>query len=350
MIWYIQKYKKGKANSIPKNFRKSVEHLSKVDYIIAGHNGGLSIDVCHLLLAISSELKTPFTIFGSCMHPDIVQKQKLKLYHKVFLNSNNVIARNPLGYRWAEKYFKDTNPILAPDPAFGLKPLEKKESFELIKKLGLSDFFNKDVLLVTTAEPAPISQHAFDSKVGRIAKIAAHRQFWGELLDGLIDKFDFNILFLPHTIGPTKDLDDRLIAKDIISHSNQKNDIYGRCYVLEEDLSASELKGIISLGKMLLAERIHSIIGAIGVHTPVMCLASKNDKRVEGMIKEMAGLSENIYYLNNPDVTECIHFFSKIYSNHSIEKEKLEKIDNLFKKQLEAVSQLIKSQIIILYK
>ena len=157
----------------------------------------------------------------------------------------------------------------------------------------------------------------------------------------LVEKYEFNVLFLPHTIGPTIDMDDREIAKDILKRANLENEVTGRCYVLEDDLSAAELKGIISKGTMLLAERVHSIIGAVGVHTPVMCLASNTDTRVEGMLKEMAHLEGNIYYLNHPNLTECLALFSKIYANKEVEKARLTRIDMLFKDQLACISKTI---------
>ena len=340
LMKYIQLYKNKNENGIPQRYRNSIKHISNVDYIIAGHNGGLDENVCHVLLGLSS-LKLRFTIFGSCMKPKVTQKELLNLYHKVFLKSENVIVRNPVGLKWAERYFKDVPSVLAPDPAFGMLPISDSECKKLLYELGLSDFFNKEVLLITTAEPAPISLRSFDEYTGRIAKINAHRSFFANFLKMLVEKYEFNVLFLPHTIGPTVDMDDREIAKDILQRANLKNGVTERCYVLENDLGAAELKGIISKGTMLLAERVHSIIGAIGVHTPVMCLASNTDTRVEGMLKEMAHLGSNIYYLNNPNLIECLALFSKIYDNKEIEKDRLFHMDRLFKEQLACISKTI---------
>ncbi|MPM67735.1 hypothetical protein SDC9_114659 [bioreactor metagenome] len=200
--------------------------------------------------------------------------------------------------------------------------------------------------MITCAEPAPISRFSFDRQIGRIAKIKAHREFFGKVLNVVLESYDFSILFLPHTIGPTKDLDDRIIAKDIISHSNHKNSINGRCYVLEEDLNACQLKGIISMGSIMIAERVHSVIGAIGVHTPFLCFASNKDNRVSGMIKEMANLGDNIFYLNTPNIESCIDSFDKIYKNRIFEQQKLIKISNSFQKELDIIGNRIKLQIL----
>ena len=76
--------------------------------------------------------------------------------------------------------------------------------------------------------------------------------------------------------------------------------------------------------------RVHSAIGAIGVHTPFICLASESDTRVAGMLKEMAGLSDNIYYLNNPDVNICMTYIENIMNNLDESQRTLAHIDSIF--------------------
>lgn len=330
LVQYIQKYKEGDISRIPKRYRPSIEHLSQLDYIIAGHNGGLSIEVCHCLLAFKTILNIHYCIFGSCMKPKVHEKHQLAVYERMFYDADIVIARNPIGYRWAAKYFPNIDVQLAPDPAFGMRSILSSEADNLINQLGLSDFFKKDVILVTNAEPAPISRRSFDKASSREQKILAHRKFFASLLNAMVDRYDCNFLFLPHTIGPTRDMDDRLISKNIIELAGQVNDINARCYVLEADLSCAELKGIISKGRMLIAERVHSAIGAIGVHTPFICLASESDTRVAGMLKEMAGLSDNIYYLNNPDVNICMTYIENIMNNLDESQRTLAHIDSMF--------------------
>ena len=53
-----------------------------------------------------------------------------------------------------------------PDPAFGMFPIEDKETDQIIKENDLTRFFDKDVIMFTTAEPAPISRHSFEGKFG----------------------------------------------------------------------------------------------------------------------------------------------------------------------------------------
>lgn len=342
LVKYIKLYKEGKISNIPRRYLTSIEHLSHVDYIISGHNGGLSIEVCHCLLSFKHKLNVHYCIFGSCMKPRVNEHYQLEVYRKMFTEADIVVSRNPIGFKWANKYFPEVHARLAPDPAFGMKPISKNNAKLLIQKLGLTSFFQKEVIMITNAEPAPISRKSFDSESSREAKISAHRRFFAILINELAQKYkNINFLFLPHTIGPTLDMDDREISKNIIARSNQHNDLNGQFYVLEADLSAAELKGIISLGKMLIAERVHSVIGAIGVHTPVLCLASQYDTRVEGMLKGMAHFTDNIYYLNSPNISDCINKIDYILDNLEDNKNFLTEVDEAFLKQLSMESMQI---------
>ena len=163
------------------------------------------------------------------------------------------LQRNPLGYKWAPKNFPHCEFELNPDPAFGMFPVNDKETEKIIKENRLSELFEKDVImLLTTAEPAPISRHSFEGKVGVFQKIEAHRKFLADLLKNIHETTeDANVIFLPHTIGPNIQMDDRLIARDVIKRAGLGSD--ERVFLLESDLSAKELKGLISRAEFIVA-------------------------------------------------------------------------------------------------
>lgn len=339
LVKYILLYKKGNISQIPTLYRDSIEYIANTDYIIAGHNGGLNENVCHVLIALK-ELGYNYSIFGSCMKPSVKNKSLIKLYDKMFSQADTIISRNPVGFRWYKKYFK-YQAFLAPDPAFYMQPINSIETDLLINKLSLRHFFEKKVIMVTTAEPAPISQKSFDEKKSRLEKIKAHRLFLSKIIKQLLKQTDCNILFLPHTIGPEKYLDDRIISKNVLELADLENNINGRCFVLEDDLSGRELKGLISRAHILLAERVHSIIGAIGVQTPFICLASNKDNRVNGMLKEFAGLEDFIFLLNEPDVSSFMDLFHKCIKNRDDIIKQLYSLDKSNKKELIKISNQI---------
>ena len=308
----------------PKRHAKSVELLKNVDYIIAGHNGGLDEYVCHIINELD-KLNIPYGIFGSSMQPSYKEKNMLSVFEKTFKNSNFNIARNPIGYEWAIKHFPKLNFEIRPDPAFGMNPISEDETVSLLKKLKIDDFLSKKTIMITTAEPAPITRNSFDEFNFPNQKIIAHRKFLSEFITKIYNETDFNILFLPHTIGPDLRIDDRKISEDVIIRSKLEDN--SRVRLLKNDLSAKELKGIIKKGHFLLAERVHSIIGAIGVCTPFMCLGSPHDLRLEGILKIQMELGDNMYYLNYPKVDEAFSMFNKLLKNYDKEKSDLKSLN-----------------------
>jgi polysaccharide pyruvyl transferase WcaK-like protein len=310
--------------SPPLQYKPSIEALKKIDYIIAGHNGGLDVYVCHILNELNSIGKR-YGIFGSSMKPNLHEKRMLSVFKKTFDKSEFNIARNPLGYSWAKKYFKDIKFELKPDPAFGMIPISKNETESLISELNIERLFEKPVIMVTTAEPAPIARHSFIKSVGPKQKIDAHRVFLADLLKLIRKKTDVNIVFLPHTIGPDKKMDDREISNDVIKRAGLTND--SRVILLTADLNAKQLKGLINRADFLIAERVHSIIGAIGVNTPFLSLASKTDTRIEGILNQQMNLGNYIYYLKTPEPSEAFDKFQQLLSSKSEIKKALKELN-----------------------
>ena len=324
------KYISGKKKP-PARHVKSIELLKNINYIIAGHNGGLDEYACHIINELH-KLNIPYGIFGSSMQPNYKEKNMLSVFEKTFKNSNFNIARNPIGYNWAKKHFPKLNFELRPDPAFGMTPISESEADSLIKNLKIDKFLNKKTIMITTAEPAPITRKSFDDYNFPHQKIVAHRKFLSDFITKIHDQTDFNILFLPHTIGPDLRMDDRRISEDVIVRSKLKSS--SRVMVLKDDLSAKELKGLIKNAHFLLAERVHSIIGAIGVGTPFMCLGSQHDLRLRGILKIQMELGNNIYYLSYPKVSEAYNMLSNLLSNYDKEKNNLKYLNKKIKSSL----------------
>lgn len=300
-------------------------NLNDIDYIIAGHNGGLDEYVCHLLDVYSKNNK-PFGVYGTSMKPRLTNKTIIKIFENTLKKSEFIITRNPYAYEWCKKNLPNLEVELAPDPAFGMKPLNNDEVEKFLENENLLNFFAKPVVTLTTAEPAPIARHSFNSLKSPKAKINAHRNFLAEVLKYINSKGEFNILFLPHTLG--KDIE---IANDVINRASLNN--HPNIKILNKDTSARMLKGIIKRSYLLVAERVHSVIGAVGVNTPFLCLGSEYDLRIQGIIKNMLNCENQIYWLNNPDVNsvqikidETFNNIERIKHHLNIKNEEFEKI------------------------
>jgi hypothetical protein len=168
--WVIKPHKQAKnlrlylsgKKSVPLKYRQSLEQLKNINYIIAGHDGGLDEYVCHIVNELH-KVGFKYGIFGSCFKPSIHSKIALAVYRSMFTKSDFNIARNPMGYRWAVSNFRNISFDLKPDPAFGMIPASSAYIDQLLKNLGLESFFSKAVIMVTVAEPAPIARYSFDA-------------------------------------------------------------------------------------------------------------------------------------------------------------------------------------------
>jgi hypothetical protein len=307
------------------------------DYIVAGHDGALDEFVCHILEAFR-ELGYEYGIFGVQLRSKFRSTPLLNIHYSTLKNSRFLYCRNIETVESCKINFPTIKMNLAPDPAFGMLPAEEKMVDQIIQDEQLADFFEKPVVMCSSCEPAPIAR-AFEHISMPDQKLIEHRKMFSALISYIVNTYDVNILFLPHALGPGISLDDRIIARDILKFSGVPDT---RARLLDRDMGARELKALIGRAELLLAERLHSIIGAIGVNTPFMCMASKNDQRISGILVEMLGAGDNIYYLNNPSKKGMIDAFDSIWEKRSTFKKYLfQKYEALYN-ELKAAAGLIR--------
>lgn len=85
---------------------------------------------------------------------------------------------------------------------------------------------------------------------------------FAEIADHLIEKYNFDIVFIPFQIK--KDI---LLIKDIVSKMK-----YSNAKIIEEELAPDEMLSLISKLTILLGMRLHSIIFATIVNVPFIAI------------------------------------------------------------------------------
>ena len=76
-----------------------------------------------------------------------------------------------------------------------------------------------------------------------------------------------------------------------------------------------------------------------------MCLASKSDRRVEGILHDMLGMKESTYYLNEPNIKDMVKKFDLLWRDKSTQQESLKKIGNDISHNLSKASSVIRKSI-----
>ena len=304
-----------------------LENLIKLNYIIAGHDGAMDERVCHIIDETTKIMNLPLGVFGIEFSQTFKSSAIVDEQQKVLKNSLFFYCRTEASKAVVDKNFPLIKSEVRPDPAFGMKPSNIDDVNLYLTDKGYIDLYQKPVIVCTTCETGPIARYCFQEETSPGARINAHREFYAELIKYVSETQDVNILFLPHALGPGKALDDTIVAKDVISRIGKtKNKIL----LLDDDISAKLLKGIIGKSDFLIAERIHSMIGATGVKTPFLCLGSNTDRRIKGIIDNMVGAGDNVCYMNKPSIQNTKEKFDYLWSNRKVESTRLSSITDEF--------------------
>lgn len=334
----VKRFKIGSLND--KAHDIALKRILECDYIIAGHDGAFDEYECHILDMLYSR-GYKFGLYGSSLKPNLKNKSIINLFRKTLENADFIYCRDVIGHAWGQKHFPELKLELLPDPAFGMRPAGNDTALSIITAESLTEFFDKPVIMVTVCEPAPISVHSFKKYKIPAQKIKAHRKAIADLVKYVTDNTDANILFLPHSIGGI-DEDDRSISENVINLSGCAK---SRVRLLSTVYTARELKALIRCAELLIAERVHSMIGATGVHTPFLALGSNTDARVKGIVGKMLELEDAIYYLNDFNLDELIRKFDYVWENRKELSSRLELKHNLMMTDLLKAGSHIKSVI-----
>lgn len=330
-------------NKLQKNMDQPTSHLGlenilKLDYIIAGHDGAMDERVCHIIDEITLILDLPLGVFGIEFSQSFKSSAIVDEQQKILKNSLFFYCRTEASKKVVDKNFPLISAEVCPDPAFGMKPSSAKEVDNYLDKKGLLQLFSKPVIVCTTCETGPIARYCFKDESSPGARINAHREFYASLIKHVSKNYDVNILFLPHALGPGKALDDTIVAADVIKRVGQSDN---KILLLNDDIPAKLLKGIIGKSNFLIAERIHSMIGATGVNTPFLCLGSDTDRRINGIINNMVGAGNSIYYMNTPSIGEVKNKFNELWENREVESIRLKDISDEFYIEHQKVAKVI---------
>ncbi|MCK4306992.1 polysaccharide pyruvyl transferase family protein [candidate division WOR-3 bacterium] len=310
-----------------------LQELKKMDIVIAGHDGVFRPREYHIL-NFMRDMGLVYGIIGCSLKPG--NPKIARMYEKSFSNSLFLYFREKFSYEWVQEQLPSLKKsAIAPDPAFAMRPVETKEVDSIIKKEKLDNIFLMPVVMMTVTENVMIKRFAFKDKQKVINKIRAHRYLMANLVQHIIDEWNASIIFLPHSTGITDELEDRRIAKEIMKLV--KNPMNRVKIIYNEEYGARQLKGLIGRADLLIGERVHSIIGAVGVNTPFVCIGSKNDFRITGIIGNMCQCSDCLYYLESAALETLCAFADSIWKRKEAIRERLKNVSSEMQAQLSGI-------------
>jgi polysaccharide pyruvyl transferase WcaK-like protein len=191
---------------------------------------------------------------------------------------------------------------LTGDPAILLSPVDPEEVKDIMRQENIDD---NDGLLVGVDLTRKVLSCTFQAHTNPDARYERATMEIARCLDRLVENFQATIVFVPHSIEPYGNRDDRILAKEIYDLMKNKD----KARVLIKEYSSEELKGLMGEFDLLISARVHSVIGALSMGVPSLTITRSGDTRAYDLIGRTLKQEEWIYSIENLDADT---FFSRI--------------------------------------
>ncbi len=191
------------------------------------------------------------------------------------------------------------------DLAFIVPPITKDKAWELFKQEAVPE----GRILVGMAVSQRKLDFAFpgqdipDRRDRALELIITLADFITETLDAIV-------VFIPHSIGPTPILDDRITADMIREKSKSPEKIV----IIRNEYSSGELKGMAACLDMTIGSRLHFTIDAVCSSVPSLLITHDGDLRCHGIIGGMLGMEKYLYNIDNIDADSLIEVASELWN------------------------------------
>lgn len=205
------------------------------------------------------------------------------------------------------------------DSAFLLQPAPLERTKFILDQEGIPEArpligINPSALIFRYSKEADLGKNS-ENYLGLIKKTAEY----------VIETLDATIVLLPHVFAP-RGLDDRIIGEKILQVVKHKNKIK----LITREYEAGELKGIIGQLDLLISSRMHPIIHAISMHTPVIGI-DYTFKTTELM--KRVNLQDYICHITTVSYEELKSKIEKAYRNREKIREILKTKSETLEKQ-----------------
>jgi colanic acid/amylovoran biosynthesis protein len=254
---------------------------------------------------------------------------------KFVLNKTSLIlVRDKLSLEYLNGYRLNKPDIyFTADSAFLLPPCSISRICDIfsIEKIN---YLKKPLIGINTSN---LINNQFN-KNDRSANISSI-DIMAKVIDHLIENLDANIIMVPHVYEAGND--DRVTASSIFKQIKNKSNIY----MIKNEYSPQELKGIIGKCDLFIGGRMHSTIASTSMLVPTVGIAYSH--KMYGIIGNMLGQEKYIVDVNELSYEKLISTIYDAWDNRSKIKKELESIIPVVKERAmlngKYVSELLKN-------
>ena len=253
---------------------------------------------------LSRLLGKPFVMLPQSVGP--LKKFRKRLLVRVALPfGDSLSVRGSVSERWLKKAGVQDFAVY-PDTAFLFEPAPVARANEILTEAGLSNQF-------VTIVPNARLYERWEDYESELAAIA----------DTVLEQ-GYEVLLLPHEYTDDGNIDDQYVIAQI-----RQREEFDNAVIIEQELSARELKAVVGESDLLIGSRLHSTVAGVSTNVPTIAIGW-SEKYYE--ILEWVDSEDDVWIPSNYDRGSVIERIEEIctqghqgYSNLREVKRKAKK-------------------------
>ena len=288
------------------------------------------IDLLYKKIFIATLLKKPIVINATQIGPfskNLSGKILIFLVNLVLNRVSLITVRDQISRRKLLEMGVNSPLIyLTADPAFLLRPA----SYRRTKQILLREGIDTNAKPLVGVNPSALIYHYTDGSKSE-EKLESYVHLMSQVISYVIKKLNATVVLVPHVFA--RNNDDRIICKKIYRRVKCKSKL---CLITNE-YTPEELKGIIGQFDLFISSRMHPVIHAISMCTPVIGIdytfkveeLMRRVSQERGVChitnldyKELSSKIDAIYFAREK-ITETLRLKSKVMQNYAYSNAKL---------------------------
>lgn len=243
---------------------------------------------------------SPVVLFGQTIGPF---SWSTALMRRMLQHCDVIIARDNPTYQYLQKIgipeqslksSIDTGFLLEPASVSKAKVLEAECNYDPKDRLTLGMSVSRQFQEFVEEHPDRRDKPGLNSTLS-------------EVIDTFVETYDAQVVLFAHVTGPPERLDDRVVSREL-RNSCRRSD---RVVVVDKELSASEIKALISRCDLFCGSRMHSNIAATTTGVPTIAMAySVKSRGIMGRMS-MEDWVVEIPQLTTDHLLECLNSLRK---------------------------------------
>jgi len=311
---------------------KAVKHMNhpiwaaylEADVVLMSHDSFYTPFYHGPLILFFRLLGKPVVLYAATIIPPHPYQSVAEIWFRNWFNgfilsrANLITLRETLSYNYLMGLGlenSDTRVACHADLAFILPAVPKEEIDQIVEVEKLPE----EELLIGVAFTQRKLEFAFPGIASRQERQQKALMPIVKLIDFLTEELNATVVFVPHSIGPTLKLDDRITADWIYEKASKKE----KLIILRNNYSPNQLKGLANRFELTIGARLHFTIDAVSQGVPSMLITHREDFRCHGIIGEMLGQQDYVYNIEDVHEQSLITMARGLWENRREIRESL---------------------------